>query len=78
MMISAILLAAGMSKRMMGENKLTKKFKGIALINHSVNNILHSDIDEIIVVLGFQKEVVEKIVKKNEKIKFVLNKDFES
>jgi len=78
MMISAILLAAGMSKRMMGENKLTKKFKGIALINHSVNNILHSDIDEIIVVLGFQKEVVEKIVNKNEKIKFVFNKDFES
>ena len=60
-MISAILLAAGESKRMNGENKLTKKFKGIALINHSVNNILHSDIDEIIVVLGIQKEVVEKI-----------------
>ena len=30
-MITAILLAAGKSKRMNGENKLTKKFKGIPL-----------------------------------------------
>jgi len=77
-MISAILLAAGMSKRMMGENKLAKKFKDIALINHSVNNILYSNVDKIIIVLGFQKEIIEKIISKNEKISFVFNKHFES
>ena len=44
-MISAILLAAGQSKRMAGENKLTKKIKGIPLIKHSVKNILASTID---------------------------------
>ena len=77
-MISAILLAAGQSKRMNGENKLTKEIKGIPLIKHSVRNILASSIGELIIVLGHQKKIVEKVIDKNEKIKFVFNKDFES
>ena len=77
-MISAILLAAGQSKRMNGENKLIKEIQGIPIIKLSVKNILASSIDELIVVLGHQKEIVEKLIDKNEKIKFVFNKDFES
>ena len=77
-MISAILLAAGQSKRMDGENKLTKEIKGIPLIKLSVKNILASSIDELIIVLGYQKEIIERLIDKNEKIKFVFNKDFES
>ena len=77
-MISAILLAAGQSKRMDGENKLTKKIRGIPLIKHSVKNILASSVDELIVVLGYQKEIIEKLIDKNEKIKFVFNNNFES
>ena len=77
-MISAVLLAAGQSKRMDGENKLTKEIQGTPLIKHSVKNILASSIDELIVVLGYQKEIIEKLIDKNEKIKFVFNKDFES
>jgi len=77
-MISAILLVAGQSKRMNGENKLTKEIQGTPLIKHSVKNILASSIDELIVVLGHQKETIEKLINKNEKIKFVFNKDFES
>ena len=77
-MISAILLAAGQSKRMNGENKLTKEIQGIPLIRHSVKNILSSSINELIIVLGYQNEIIEKLIDKNEKIKFVFNKDFES
>ena len=77
-MISAILLAAGQSKRMNGENKLVKKIRDIPLIKHSVKNILTSSIDELIIVLGHQKEIIEKLIVRNEKIKFVFNKDFES
>jgi|TARA_B100000315_G_scaffold71286_1_gene64983 molybdenum cofactor cytidylyltransferase len=77
-MISAILLTAGQSKRMCGENKLTKKIQGIPLIKHSVENILSSSIDELIVVVGYQKEIIEKLIDKNVKIKFVFNKNFES
>jgi len=77
-MISAILLAAGQSKRMYGENKLAKKIQGIPLIKLSVKSILASSIDELIVVLGHQKEIIEKLIDKNEKVKFIFNKDFES
>jgi len=77
-MISAILLAAGQSKRMDGENKLTKKINGIPLVKHSIKNILSSPVNELIVVIGYQREIIEKLIDKNEKIKIIFNKDFES
>ena len=75
-MISAILLAAGQSKRMNGENKLTKKIQGVPLIKHSVKNILASSIDKIIIVLGYQNEIVKQLIDQDKKIKFVINKNF--
>ena len=77
-MFSAILLAAGQSKRMNGENKLTKEIQDIPLIKHSVKNILASSIDELIVILGYQKEIIEKIIDKNERIKFAFNVNYEN
>ena len=77
-MISAILLAAGQSKRMNGENKLNKKIQGNPLIKLSVKNILASSANELIIVLGYQKEIIEKTIDKHEKIKFVFNKEFDS
>ena len=77
-MVSVVLLAAGQSKRMGGKNKLTKEIEGIPLIKHSVKNILASSIDELIIILGYQKEIIEKLIDKNKKIKFIFNKDFES
>ena len=61
-MISAILLAAGQSKRMDGENKLTKKIQGIPLIKHSVKNILASSVDELIIVLGIKKKPLKNLL----------------
>ena len=77
-MISAILLAAGQSKRMINENKLVKNYKNIPLIKHAVDNVLNSSIDELIIVLGYQKEVLKKIIDENKKIKFINNPNFES
>ena len=77
-MISAILLAAGESKRMVDENKLIKKYKSIPLIKHAVSNVLNSPIDELIIVLGYQKKSIEKIIEENKKIKFIANPNFES
>jgi len=77
-MISSILLAAGQSSRMKGENKLIKEIKGIPLINYSLKNILGSSVDEIIVVTGHENEKVENIIGKHKKIKFVYNKDFKN
>ena len=77
-MISAILLAAGESKRMVDENKLIKKYKSIPLIKHAVSNVLNSPIDELIIILGYQKKAIEKIIEENKKIKFITNPNFES
>ena len=77
-MIAAILLAAGQSKRMIDENKLSKKFQNTPLINHSIKNILSSHIDELIIVVGYQKEIIENLIKKNNKIKIIFNKNFKT
>ena len=50
-MISSILLAAGQSKRMDGDNKLIKKYKKKYLINHILGTLIKSKIDKIIVVV---------------------------
>ena len=75
-MIKAILLAAGKSIRIKSENKLIKKFKNKALINHSLQALLKSKVDKIVIVLGYQDKEVRKVIKKNKKIIFVLNKKF--
>ena len=77
-MISSILLAAGQSLRMKGENKLTKEIDGVPLIKYAVKNILGSSVDELIIVLGYEKEIIEKIIEDNKKIKIIYNKDFMS
>jgi len=75
-MISVIMLAAGQSSRMGGENKLTKNLNGIPLIKYAIKNILGSSINELIVVLGYEKEILEKIIGNHKKIKFVYNENF--
>ena len=75
-MISAILLAAGQSKRLAGENKLIKYFKNKPLINHSIDALLRSKVNKVIIVLGYQSNKVKKLIKKNKKISFVINKNY--
>lgn len=75
-MISVIMLAAGQSSRMGGENKLTKNFNGIPLIKYAIKNILGSSINELIIVLGYEKEILEETIGNHKKIKFVYNENF--
>ena len=75
-MISAILLAAGQSKRLIKENKLTKIYKSKPLINHSLNSLIKSKIVKIFIVLGYEKNKLKKIITKNKKIKFIFNKKY--
>jgi len=56
-MISAILLAAGESRRM-GRPKLLLKWGGSTIIEKSVDTLLASKIDELIVVLGHQAQAI--------------------
>jgi len=75
-MISAILLAAGKSKRLKGENKLIKNFKGKPLINHILKSLIKSKVNKIIVVLGHENRKIKKISLKSKKITFVVNSQY--
>ena len=75
-MISAILLAAGQSRRMGGDNKLIKKYNKKHLINHILDTLIKSKIKKIIIVSGFQNSKVKKIIIKNKKINFIYNKNY--
>ena len=75
-MISSILLAAGQSLRMKGENKLIKEIDGAPIIKYAVKNILSSSVNEIVIVLGYEENLIKEIVGINKKIKFVYNKNF--
>ena len=59
-MISAILLAAGQSKRFGNHNKLIIKYKNKSLIHSSLTNIVNSNIDNVIVVLGHDQTLIKK------------------
>ena len=72
-MISAILLAAGQSKRLRYENKLIKNYKGKHLINHILKSLIKSKVNKIIVVLGHESRKIKKIVPKSKKIIFIVN-----
>jgi molybdenum cofactor cytidylyltransferase len=58
-MISAIVLAAGESKRM-GRPKQMLEWRGKTLLRHVLESLIHSDADEIILVLGHEAEAIEK------------------
>ena len=77
-MISAILLAAGQSKRISKENKLIKKFKDKPLINHILKSLIKSKVNKIIIVLGHDHRKVKKILLKNKKITLTINKNYKN
>jgi len=56
-MVSAVVLAAGMSTRM-GRNKLLLRFRDKPLVFHALDTLLASTVGEIIVVLGHESEKV--------------------
>ena len=74
-MIKAILLAAGQSKRLKGENKLVKIYRNKPLINHILNSLHKSKVNIVVIVFGYQDEKIKKIIKKNKKYVFVINKN---
>lgn len=68
-MISAILLAAGESKRM-GELKQLMPFgQNTTIVEQAIDNLLSSAVNEVIVVVGYRaEEVIKSIVGKPVKI----------
>ena len=71
-MISAIVLAAGLSRRMGKENKLLLPFGGKTLIEHQIDTILKTEVSEVIVVLGHEANQVFEVLKEKP-VSFVKN-----
>ncbi|KKK46276.1 hypothetical protein LCGC14_3164160, partial [marine sediment metagenome] len=74
-MISAILLAAGKSRRM-GRPKLLMPFGQSTIVEQAIDNLLGSVVDEVIVVLGHgYEEAIKTLVTKP--VRLVTNPDYE-
>ena len=58
-MVSAIVLAAGLSTRMGTANKLLLAYKNKTVIATVIENIIAAGIEEIIVVSGFEAEKIQ-------------------
>jgi molybdenum cofactor cytidylyltransferase len=59
---AAILLAAGFSRRMGGENKLLKPFRGRPLIAHALETVGGLGLGQLVVVLGRSAEAVAPLL----------------
>lgn len=71
---AAILLAAGLSSRM-GQIKALLPWKGKTLVQYQIEQMKQAEIDEIIVVLGFQAERLQNNISSFE-VKAVLNENY--
>ncbi|MEL6824306.1 MAG: nucleotidyltransferase family protein [Calditrichota bacterium] len=75
-MITAILLAAGASRRMGPANKLMLSYEGKPMLLHTLDALIESKIERIIVVKGHQPEAVEATIK-DRTVRSVCNPDWE-
>lgn len=74
-MLSLIVLAAGMSTRMRGRNKLLVKIDRKPMIRRVVESALSSKVDEVIVVLGWEAKRIREALA-DLPCRFVVNKDY--
>lgn len=73
--VSAIVLAAGESKRMAGRNKLLLPLGGKTIIECTVDAILAARVDDVIVVLGHEAAAIQKVLHKRS-LRFTLNPNY--
>jgi molybdenum cofactor cytidylyltransferase len=73
--VSAIVLAAGMSRRM-GTPKQLLRIDGKTVLEHTLKNVRASNVNEIVLVLGHAAETVEKEIS-TERLKIVRNPDYQ-
>jgi len=74
-LISAILLAAGASRRMGAPNKLLLPFRNTTLLGNVVTALCASEAEEVIVVLGHEAEQV-RVALPERRFQIVENPDF--
>ena len=73
-MISAIVLAAGESKRM-GQTKQLLDWEGRTILQRVLENLSRSQVDEVILVLGHEAQRIQQTLDTH-KVKVVINKNY--
>lgn len=73
--VSAIVLAAGESKRMAGRNKLLLPLEEKTIVECAVDAILEARVDDVIVVLGHEAAAIQKVLQKRA-LRFTFNPNF--
>ena len=73
--ISCLVLAAGLSSRMIVGNKLLLKIKNLTIVEKTIKNLYNSNIDNIFVILGHQSNLLSKVLK-NFKIPLIINESY--
>src|SRR5260370_32165120 len=76
--VAAVVLAAGMSRRMKSpgvEPKQVLRLSGKPLVQHALDNIQRSHVDEIVLVLGFAADAVRKQIA-TDGVRVVVNSDY--
>jgi len=76
--LSAIILAAGMSRRMGDENKLLLKHNSKTLLLETIDQISNARaIDQLIIVLGHEAEIIRNHIKGKD-VKTIYNHDYKT
>jgi molybdenum cofactor cytidylyltransferase len=73
--VAAIVLAAGGSRRF-GSPKQLLPWKGKTLLEHVVDGVLDSGVDQVVVVLGHEREAIGALVR-DRRVETVVNEDWE-
>ncbi|MDQ7054258.1 MAG: nucleotidyltransferase family protein [candidate division KSB1 bacterium] len=73
--VAAVVLAAGKSSRMAGENKLLLPFRGRPLILHTLAALRDAGLSQIVVVVGHERERLRAVLP--DRITVVFNRDYE-
>ena len=75
MKIAGIILAAGGSTRMGGQNKLLQMVDGTSLVQKVVGSALNSNIESVYVILGYQAALIRQCIS-NKSVNWVENSDW--
>jgi len=73
--VGAVVLAAGLSRRMGRSNKLARDVAGVPMIGRVVDAVLASDVAEVVVVTGHQPDAVRCALAACD-VRFVHNADY--
>ncbi|UCE23699.1 MAG: nucleotidyltransferase family protein [Candidatus Zixiibacteriota bacterium] len=78
MVITGVILAAGMSSRMGAVNKLLLKYKDRTIIEETLTQMMNSGVDDVVIITGFESDLIEQVLASHtdNRTRFVYNADY--